>query len=158
MPADGIRLPIIWERQIRRIAVFWAVLSQSRRLTAHCYYTVSRPIPMSALGQKRTFCDAGANVRFTPISSRQCARSTSPLCARNGLMHRSKPRLYSITSSARASSVGGISRPSAFAVVKFTARSNLVGCSTGMSPGFAPRRIRSTKSAARRYSSGKLGP
>src|SRR5215510_9914704 len=39
--------------------------------------------------------------------------------------------LYSITSSARASRVGGISRPSALAVIRLTARSNLVGCSTG---------------------------
>jgi DNA-binding transcriptional LysR family regulator len=37
-----------------------------------------------------------------------------------------------------------IVRPSAFAVVRFTTRSNRVGCSTGMSPGFAPRRILST--------------
>src|SRR6516164_8486347 len=51
---------------------------------------------------------------------------------------------YSITSSARASSVGGTSRPSAFAVVRLTTSSNLVGCSTGRSAGFAPRRILST--------------
>src|SRR6266566_4678660 len=38
--------------------------------------------------------------------------------ASNGLTHRSKRHLYSITSSARASSVGGISRPSAFAVLR----------------------------------------
>src|SRR5262249_31689366 len=42
-------------------------------------------------------------------------------------------RGHSITSSARASSVGGISRPSAFATIRLTTRSNLVGCSTGMS-------------------------
>ena len=51
---------------------------------------------------------------------------------------------HSITSSARASSVGGISRPSAFAVIRLMTRSNLVGCSTGRSAGFAPRRILST--------------
>jgi hypothetical protein len=51
---------------------------------------------------------------------------------------------YSITSSARASSVGGTSRPSAFAVVRLITKSNFVGCSTGMSLGFAPRRILST--------------
>src|SRR5712664_3968310 len=59
-------------------------------------------------------------------------------------------RTYSITSSARASSVGGTSRPSAWAVIRLMTKSNLVGCSTGMSPGFAPRRILSTYSAARR--------
>src|SRR5262249_20750351 len=58
--------------------------------------------------------------------------------------------LHSITSSARASTAEGTSRPSAFATVKFTTRSNLVGCSTGMSPGFTPRRTLSTYPAARR--------
>src|SRR5262245_31170865 len=36
--------------------------------------------------------------------------------------------LHSITSSARASSVGGTSTPSVFAVLRLTARRNLVGC------------------------------
>src|SRR5262249_55519376 len=58
--------------------------------------------------------------------------------------------LHSITSPARASRVGGTSRPSAFAVVRLITRSNLVGCSTGMSAGFAPRKILSTNSPARR--------
>src|SRR5262249_34519391 len=51
---------------------------------------------------------------------------------------------HSIISSARASSVGGTSRPRTFAVVRLMTRSNLVGCSTGISAGFAPRRILST--------------
>ena len=37
-------------------------------------------------------------------------------------------------------------------------RSNLVGCSIGMSAAFAPRSILSTYSAARRNRSGKFGP
>ena len=49
---------------------------------------------------------------------------------------------HSITSSARASSIGGTSRPSALAVVRLMISSNLVGCSTGMSAGLVPRRIR----------------
>src|SRR5262249_21826391 len=36
--------------------------------------------------------------------------------------------LHSITSSERASSVGGTSRPSAFAVLRLITSSNLVGC------------------------------
>src|SRR6516225_7422620 len=52
--------------------------------------------------------------------------------------------LHSITSSASASRLGGISRPSAFAVLRLTANSNLVGCWTGSSLGFSPRRMRST--------------
>src|SRR5262249_547306 len=65
---------------------------------------------------------------------------------------------HSITSSARASSVGGTVRPSTLAVVKLMTRSNLVGCSTGMSAGLAPRKILSTYSAARRNRSGALAP
>src|SRR6266576_3240682 len=52
-------------------------------------------------------------------------------------------RTHSITSSASASSVGGISRPSVVAVLRLITNSNLVGCSTGRSPGFVPLRIRS---------------
>src|ERR1700745_3623863 len=57
---------------------------------------------------------------------------------------------YSITSSARASSVAGTSRPSARAVTRLMIRSNLVGCSTGKSAGLGPRKILSTYPAARR--------
>src|SRR5262249_28512033 len=49
--------------------------------------------------------------------------------------------VHSITSSARASSVGGTSMPSALAVIKLMTKSNLVGCSTGRSEGFDPRKI-----------------
>src|SRR5262245_54940458 len=52
--------------------------------------------------------------------------------------------VYSITWSVRASSDGGIVRPRAFAVLRLITSSNLVGCSTGRSPGLAPLRIRST--------------
>jgi hypothetical protein len=55
-----------------------------------------------------------------------------------------KKHRYSITSSARTKIVGGIVRPNAFAVLRFTIKSNLVGCSTGMSPAFTPRKILST--------------
>src|SRR6516165_2783858 len=51
------------------------------------------------------------------------------------------PPHHSITSSARASSVGGISRPSALAVFRLITSSNLAGCWTGRSAGFAPLRI-----------------
>ena len=52
--------------------------------------------------------------------------------------------LHSITSSARASSVGGTSRPSAFAVLRLIASSYFVGACTGKSAGLSPLRIRST--------------
>jgi hypothetical protein len=50
---------------------------------------------------------------------------------------------YSITSSARASSVGGTVRPSAFAVLRLIASSYLVAFCTGKSAGFSPLRMRS---------------
>jgi hypothetical protein len=48
-------------------------------------------------------------------------------------MHRSKQSLYSITSSARASNVGGTVRPSALAVLRLITSSYLVGACTGSS-------------------------
>jgi hypothetical protein len=47
-------------------------------------------------------------------------------------------RLYSITSSARASTEVGTSRPSAFAVLRLIVSSYLVGACTGRSAGFSP--------------------
>jgi hypothetical protein len=66
--------------------------------------------------------------------------------ANNRLMQRIKTGFYSITSSARSRNASGIVRPSALAVVRLMTNSNLIGCSTGMSPGFVPRRILSTNS------------
>ena len=51
---------------------------------------------------------------------------------------------YSITSSARASSEAGRSRPSALAVLRLMTSSYLEACSTGRSAGLAPLRILST--------------
>src|SRR5262245_59610909 len=54
------------------------------------------------------------------------------------------PGDHSITSSARASSVGGTSMPSALAVLRLMTSSYLVGACTGRSAGFSPLRMRST--------------
>ena len=51
---------------------------------------------------------------------------------------------YSITSSTRSKNCSETCRPRARAVVRLSTSSNLVGCSTGMSPGFVPCRIRCT--------------
>src|SRR6516162_5459406 len=58
--------------------------------------------------------------------------------------------LHSITSSACCRNGSGMVRPSAFAVLRLTISSNLVGSWTGKSPALAPLRIRSTYDAARR--------
>jgi CheY-like chemotaxis protein len=50
--------------------------------------------------------------------------------------------LHSITSSAIASTPGGMVSPSALAVFRLMTSSNLVGCKTGRSAGLSPLRIR----------------
>ena len=73
--------------------------------------------------KSRLFGNRWLNVRLTPISGHRPTRRACPLSARNGLIYRAKHGAYSITSftsftsSARARSVGGTSRPSALAVL-----------------------------------------
>jgi hypothetical protein len=99
--------------------------------------------------------DAGPVLRIVLGIAREHANASHPLGMlrpRRQRPHRRRAAeqgdelaaVHSITSSARASSVGGNSIPSAFAVVRLTTRSYLVDCSNGRSPGFAPRRILST--------------
>jgi hypothetical protein len=49
---------------------------------------------------------------------------------------------YSITSSARASSIGGTSRPSALAATRLMVKSNSAGCIIGKSAALSPFRMR----------------
>src|SRR5262249_16387927 len=51
---------------------------------------------------------------------------------------------HSMTSSASASSLSGIWRPSAFAVLRLITSWYLVGACTGKSPGLVPFKMRST--------------
>src|SRR5262245_8003970 len=78
--------------------------------------------------------------------------------ARISAQHKQLLRHHSLTSTARASSVGGTSSASAFAVDKLMTNSNLVGCSIGILAGCVPRSTLSTISAARRHRSAKSGP
>ncbi len=84
------------------------------------------------------------NVWITAASGSPHFITSSLKSATSRLIHRSKPRLHSITLSARASNIGEMSRPSTLAALRLMTRSNLVGCSTGSSLGFAPLRILST--------------
>src|SRR5262249_23278554 len=61
--------------------------------------------------------------------------------------------VHSITSSARASTLAGISKPVALAVLRLITSSYLVGACTGSSAGLSPLRMRSTYAAAGRYTS-----
>src|SRR5262249_11242027 len=53
-------------------------------------------------------------------------------------------RTHSITSSERASTLGGTARPSALAALRLITSSYLFGACTGSSAGFSPFRMRST--------------
>jgi hypothetical protein len=90
---------------------------------------------MSELGQKRRF----GVVRVTSASPpktdiQRKGRDVSKVPNPEVVTH-------SITSSARARSIGGISRPSVLAVFRLNTSSNLIGWTTGRSAGFAPLRI-----------------
>src|SRR5262249_37202325 len=65
---------------------------------------------------------------------------------------------HSITSSARKSTEGGMVRSRDFAVLRFTANSNFVGCSTGRSAGLTPLRTLATMIADCRHIAARLGP
>src|SRR5262249_24893979 len=73
------------------------------------------------------------------LGSERPSEERTPECA-----DERSPLHYSITSSARPSSEGGIVRPRALAVLRLMTSSNLVGLSIGRSPGLAPLRIRAT--------------
>src|SRR5262249_34473120 len=65
---------------------------------------------------------------------------------------------HSNTSPARASSVGGTSRPSALAVLRLRTSSIFTACSTGRSAGLTPRRILPVELPTRWYASARLLP
>jgi hypothetical protein len=98
--------------------------------------------PMS--GHERRFRDVCGTSALPPILTVTADILNRQLRARKRHMHRSKQHHYSITSSARASSVGGTSRPRDFAVLRLITSSYLVGACTGRSAGFSPLRMRST--------------
>jgi hypothetical protein len=62
---------------------------------------------------------------------------------------------YSITSSANNCRELGTVRPSAPAIFRLMTSSNLVGSSTGRSPGLVPRRMRSTYDAGKSFSASR---
>jgi hypothetical protein len=90
-------------------------------------------------------------VCFTPQEQTSSARPVwSEKCQKQTHGLQQNQHSYSITASARVSTVGGTVMPSTFAVFRLITSSYLVGCSTGRSAGFAPLKILSTKTADRR--------
>ena len=92
-----------------------------------------------AIGRKRvkrfTF---GMSELFPLFTDRDQIADVSSLRLR---ANNGSSRPHSITSSASTSKLCGIVSPSASAVLRLMARSNLVDCSKGMSAGFVPRKI-----------------
>src|SRR5260370_36174303 len=105
---------------------------------------------MSELGQNRKSSMRAYVFRCSPNNGHRQDTSACPFRANNARrLETSGSRCpHSITSSARASSEGGIVTPTAFAVFKLTASQKLVGNSIGKSPGAVPRRILVTKQTA----------
>jgi hypothetical protein len=111
---------------------------------------------MSPLGQKRTFLDICMMSALPPIADIAERHRHVRFVPRGEEVHCSG--LYSITSSAVANNISGIDTPIDLDVFKLTTSSNLVGCSTGVFSGLAPRKMLSVISAKRAKSDGKLGP
>jgi len=83
-----------------------------------------------------------ANSVHSPCVLRRCR--LWPGCRRAAEKRDELAPFHSITSSTRASTLAGISRPSAFAVLRLTTSSYLLAACTGRSAGFSPLRMRST--------------
>jgi len=113
----------------------WAALPRlkgSRQLTSVRFISGLRVISGNAQSDRLTSA-------FPQKRTSASGQGMSALCHKQ-----TSAALHSITSSARASSVGGTSMPSALAVLRLITSSYLVGDWTGRSAGFSPLRIRST--------------
>ena len=105
--------------------------------------------PKSALGQSRQFRDVRVTSVLPPKAD--IHRKVRHVSNVQKLTHASQQNdvleflvLHSSNASAPRIIPGGISSPSALAVLRLTTISSLVGCSTGRSAGFTPFRILST--------------
>src|SRR5262245_51564975 len=96
------------------------------------------------VGQKRKGSQRAYSVRITPKSRHHRSALALPICANSGREQPQQRGSYSITSSAWASTVGEIIRPSDCAVFILITTWNLVGCSTGKLAGWLPLMILST--------------
>src|SRR5262245_19126854 len=124
-PIDLILTPAVFDRDVLALD-----MSGILKALAECAYTVRLSI-----GRTRVD-DANHRRRGLLRARRNRPRGRNAADKRD-----ERAALHSITSSASASSVGGMSKPSALAVTRLTTSSNLVGSATGMSAGFSPLRM-----------------
>src|SRR5262249_24103246 len=111
--------------------------------------TLDIPSLVQALAEcGREFRENGRRSGIEKPDHRQCrllrARRERPCYHRAPEQRDEIAASHSITSSARASSMGGISRSIAFAVARLNTRSNFMAISTGRSTGLVPLRMRPT--------------
>jgi hypothetical protein len=104
-----------------------------------------RPAPRLTHRAVSAFRGWSRDGRYTSNSGHSVAALYRSRWARSDQSAAQQDAAYSMTSSAATSMVGGNLRPSALAVFRLSTNLNLVGCSIGMSPGFSPLRILSTK-------------
>src|SRR5215472_16164145 len=97
---------------------------------------------MSALGQKRTLQSMEPMSALPPKADIETQSRDVRFVPEADIVRCDEIRRYSITSSASESRLSEILTPRALAVLRLIIVSNLVGCSTGRSAGFAPLRIR----------------
>ena len=93
---------------------------------------------MSGPGPKPVLTASKRHFRSTPNNGHHQTGPAGPFSANRKTHAPQQLTVYSITSSASASSVGGTVRPSALAVFRLTNSSIPVGCSMGSSPASAP--------------------
>ena len=87
--------------------------------------------------QRAPRCPTGSN-RLSELDPTAVAL----VCIAPERMKSAVSAVHSMTSSARASSMGGTVRPSALAVLRFMTNSKVVDWTIGKSAGFAPFRMR----------------
>ena len=121
-------------------AYLWGAANKNPRPLQYLIFRGSIPHPRQSLCTLRNHRrQRSRNTRYqvdaTPYLGRTSTGWTAPACGW---------RTYSITSSARASTFGGIVMPSAFAVLRLKAIKYLDACSTGRSAGLVPFKILST--------------
>src|SRR5262252_5303033 len=102
---------------------------------------ITGPITEGRVLIKSRLVQRPGSIRFGPLCGLKSDISRGPRSAISGREQSQQNPLYSITSSASESRLSEILMPSASAVLRLITVSNLVGCSTGRSAGFAPLRI-----------------
>src|SRR5215831_12400974 len=112
--------------------------ARDRALPDLCRGIVSGRFPFRSLDDPPRAPVVRDRDSFTPAASSWRSSGASAAEQRDQLASRD----HSITSSASASSLSGIWRPSVFAVLRLMINSSFVSCWAGRSPGFSPLRMR----------------